>query len=148
MHEPIRIRATKYNWTQTLGPHRVWKIGDQAIFTAGRLQYQVTIDSELMTHVGAPGPVYEVIFQDGSGRYAVLAGALAPIDTIPQPDILTVGDLLTALSSVPADTALGLSVYGHSWYAPAHRHTHGRLQVNQIEYTDSEGTRPLVILRV
>jgi hypothetical protein len=148
MHEPIHIRASKYNWTQVLGPHRTWKIGDQAIFTAGGVQYQVTIDSELMTHDGAPGLVYEVIFQDGSGRHAVLADRLAPVEPTPQPDILTVGDLLTALSSVPPDTALGLSVSGHSWYAPAHRHSHGRLHIDQVEHADSEGTRPFIVLRV
>lgn len=148
MHEPIRIRSSKYHWPQVPESSLDWKIGDHAIFTAGRVPYQVTVDSELMTHFGAPGPVYEVIFQDGSGRYAVLADRLAPIDTRPQPDILTVGDLLTALSSVPPDTALGLSVYGHSWYATAHRHSHGRLHVDQVEHTDSEGTRPLVVLRV
>lgn len=42
----------------------------------------VRIDSDLMTHDNAPcnGLIFEVIYEDGSGRFAVLADDLLPID--------------------------------------------------------------------
>ena len=80
-----RVYISKYQKRLTpdlpiKGSQLAWQIGDKAIYTAPKSgkKYNVVIDSQIMRHEGAPGLVYEAIFEDGQ-RAAVLADGLEPI---------------------------------------------------------------------
>lgn len=55
-------------------------------------------------------------------------------------DIRTIADLRKALEMFPDDCPIGLSVYGHSWFAPCHRGSHGPVRVVRTQLHFSNGT--------
>ena len=78
----VTVKVSKYT-PEVNGSMNCFLIGDRALLKAtipGNQDKEVIIDSELMAHEQAPrGLCYEVIFCDGSGKFAVDAYQLFPI---------------------------------------------------------------------
>jgi len=79
----VQIKVSKY-CEGVSGADDCFEIGDKALLKASMPENHdcvVIIDSELRVHKDAPkdGKVYEVIFCDGSRRWAVSAYQLFPI---------------------------------------------------------------------
>lgn len=77
----MSIRVFKSRYTPGVkGSEIGWAIGEKALWVNKKGKtFLVTIDSDTMKHNQASGTVREVIFDDGSGRFAVDEDRLQPV---------------------------------------------------------------------
>ena len=64
-----------------------------------------------------------------------------------RPHLGTVGELIERLRGLPPDTPLALSVYGHSYYSPCDRISHGPLDgtLVQLHYASGPGHKVYIL---
>ena len=70
---PIPVYLSRYNWQPGMdGSLFAWAKGEIVTFRGSTGNHQVRVDSDLMSHTDSPsGFVYECVFLDGSGRWAL-----------------------------------------------------------------------------